>query len=106
LLWTLPLGCLPCRVPILLDAIGPPRAVRAAGCPSDADRRSCTALQGDSTLPSRRIPVFIVFAALPPGLLVALTLDWREERELRRVERRPRLSRAQSRPEPACPTQA
>jgi hypothetical protein len=57
-------------------------------------------------MPSRRIPVLIVFAVIPPGLLVALTPDWLEERELRRAERRARLSRAQSRSEPACPPQA
>ena len=54
-------------------------------------------------MPSRRIPVLIVFAAVPLGLLIAVTLDWLEERELRRAERRARLSRAQSGPRPACP---
>jgi hypothetical protein len=62
-------------------------------------------MQGDFAMPSRRIPVLIVFAAVPLGLLVAVTLDWLEERELRRAERRARLSRAQSGPGPACPPQ-
>ena len=39
------------------------------------------------------------------ALLIALTLDWREERELRRAERRARLSLAQNDPGPACPPQ-
>ena len=39
------------------------------------------------------------------ALLIALPLDWREERELRRAGRRARLSRAQSGPGPACPPQ-
>ncbi|WP_186436715.1 hypothetical protein [Thiomonas delicata] len=56
-------------------------------------------------MPSRLIPVLIVFAAVPLGLLVAVTLDWLEERELRRAERRARLSRAQHRPGPAHPPQ-
>ncbi len=54
-------------------------------------------------MPSRRIPVLIVFAAVPLGLLIAVTLDWLEERELRRAERRARLSGAQNGAEPACP---
>ncbi len=56
-------------------------------------------------MPSRRIPVLIVFTAVPLGLLVAVTLDWLEERELQRAERRARLSRAQNDPGPACPPQ-
>ena len=106
LLWTLPpLSCLPCQAPVLFDEIEPPRAVRTAGRKSHADHLSCTACRGDSTMPSRLIPVLIVFAAVPLGLLVAVTLDWLEERELRRAERRARLSRAQHRPGPAHPPQ-
>ena len=106
LLWTLPpLSCLPCQAPVLFDEIEPPRAVRTAGRKSHADHLSCTACRGDSTMPSRLIPVLIVFAAVPLGLLVAVTLDWLEERELRRAERRARLSRAQSCPGPAHPPQ-
>ena len=56
-------------------------------------------------MPSRLIPVLIVFAAVPLGLLVAVTLDWLEERELRRAERRARLPGAQNGTEPACPPQ-
>jgi hypothetical protein len=101
--WTLPPPSrLPCQAPILFDEIEPPRAVRTAGRKSQADRLSCTALQGRF---NHAIPALIVFAAVPLGLLVAVTLDWLEERELRRAERRACLSRAQNRPGPACPPQ-